>query len=190
MERQYKPARNYWVASILAAASGLMSFWIAVRWQPAWLPVGLFFASSALLIWLALRPAIQIHPDWLQVGSRRILWDQIERVDQTGWVSPLIVRLTLASGERLHLIYPGDLDSSTRLLRDLRRKAWRAQIDGVPQRLYWGAALPEGPARRNLPSPRYRIVREEDEEEIERLYQRLKTVGYLDPSPNSDEKGR
>ena len=37
------------------------------------------------------------------------------------------------------------------------------------------------------PAPRYRILRPEDEAEVERLYQRLKAVGNLDQK-NSDEK--
>jgi len=36
-------------------------------------------------------------------------------------------------------------------------------------------------------APRYRILRPEDEAEVERLYQRLKTVGNLDQK-TSDEK--
>jgi hypothetical protein len=41
--------------------------------------------------------------------------------------------------------------------------------------------------RRQLPSPRYQLLRPEDEAEVERLFQRLKTVGHLDPKA-SDEK--
>ena len=36
--------------------------------------------------------------------------------------------------------------------------------------------------------PRYRILRPEDEAEVERLYQRLKTVGNLDQKNSTDEK--
>jgi hypothetical protein len=32
------------------------------------------------------------------------------------------------------------------------------------------------------------VLRPEDEMEIERLYQRLKTVGHLDPKSGGDEK--
>src|SRR5260370_26912808 len=35
--------------------------------------------------------------------------------------------------------------------------------------------------------PRYRILRPEDEAEVERLYQRLKTVGNLDQKNSTDE---
>ena len=39
-----------------------------------------------------------------------------------------------------------------------------------------------------LTSPKYRMLRTEDEEEVERLFQRLKAVGHLDPKNQSDTK--
>ena len=42
--------------------------------------------------------------------------------------------------------------------------------------------------RKQPPAPRYRILRPEDEAEVERLYQRLKTVGNLDQKNSTDEK--
>ena len=62
----------------------------------------------------------------------------IRRIDRTGWLSPLIVRLTLYDDSRLTLIYPGDLESCKSLLRTLRRMAHDALIDGIPYRQYWG----------------------------------------------------
>ena len=47
--------------------------------------------------------------------------------------------------------------------------------------------LASGGERKQAPPPRYRILRPEDEAEVERLYQRLKTVGNLDQK-NTDEK--
>lgn len=48
--------------------------------------------------------------------------------------------------------------------------------------------LPPSKERRAsaMSSPKYRIVRPEEEEEIERMLQRLKTVGNID-SKSSDE---
>ena len=45
-----------------------------------------------------------------------------------------------------------------------------------------------GPDRRQLPPPRYRLLRPDDEAEVEKLYQRLKTVGHLDQKKTTDEK--
>ena len=89
---------------------------------------------------------------------------------------------------KLILIYPGDLERCNDLLRHLRRLSRDALIDGIPYRQYWGEALNPGPERRQLPSPRYRLLRPEDEAEVERLYQRLKAVGHIDPKSSTDEK--
>ncbi|HEY2018050.1 MAG TPA: hypothetical protein VGH38_31310, partial [Bryobacteraceae bacterium] len=104
------------------------------------------------------------------------------------------VRVTLFDDSRMLLVYPGDLDSCNSLLRHLRRLSRDALIDGIPYRQYWGEVLAPGNERPGNerkqgppPAPRYRILRPEDEAEVERLYQRLKTVGNLDQK-NSDEK--
>jgi hypothetical protein len=113
----------------------------------------------------------------------------IRRLDRTGWISPLIIRVTLFDDSRLLLIYPGDLDSCNSLLRHLRRLSRDALIDGIPYRQYWGEVLAPGNDRKQpAPLPRYRILRPEDEAEVERLYQRLKTVGNLDQKNSTDEK--
>ena len=111
-------------------------------------------------------------------------------MDRTGWLSPLVVWLTLADERRIRLVYPGDLDSANSLLRHLRRNAREALIDGVTYRQFWGELLPPSPdTESGSPSqPRYRILCPEDEAEVERLYQRLKTVGHLDPRNSADEK--
>ncbi len=81
------------------------------------------------------------------------------------------------------------MDSCNSLLRHLRRLSRDALIDGVPYRQYWGEALAPGSGERKQPPlPRYRILRAEDEAEVERLYQRLKTVGNLDQKNSTDEK--
>jgi hypothetical protein len=112
----------------------------------------------------------------------------IRRLDRTGWISPLIVRITLFDDSRLVLVYPGDLDSCNSLLRHLRRLSRDALIDGIPYRQYWGELLSSSGDRKQPPAPRYRILRPEDEAEVERLYQRLKTVGNLDQKNSTDEK--
>jgi hypothetical protein len=103
-------------------------------------------------------------------------------------MTPLIVNLTLTGDRRVVLIYPGDIDAGKSLLRHLRRCAKDALIDGIPYRQFWGEAVPNlGIERRQLPSPKYQLLRPEDEADVERMFQRLKTVGHLDPK-GSDEK--
>jgi hypothetical protein len=92
------------------------------------------------------------------------------------------------------------LDSSSGLLRHLRRFSREALLDGVPYREFWGelaAAARSGEPAKNSPAEtsdkdasaplRYPVLRSEDEEEVERLFQRLKSVGHLE-SKSSDEK--
>src|SRR5712692_1236513 len=184
---RYLPARHYLSFGVVAFALAAFSGWLGLGWAPAFFPCALFLLSGAVLLFLAFRPAIEIHPHHLAVGSRTIHWLDIRRVDRTGWVSPLlIVRLTLFDDSRVALIYPGNLDSSQALLRHLRRASRDALIDGVPYRQYWGEMLSSSPDAKVV--PRYRLLRSEDEAEVERLYQRLKTVGNLDQKTSSDEK--
>lgn len=185
---RYSPSRHYLQAGLAALAFVLFSVWCGFSWPPAFIPAALFLASAVVLLFLASRPAVEIHENHLQIGRRVIPWPDIRRLDRTGWISPLIVHLTLFDKSHILLIYPGDLDSANSLLRHLRRSAREALIDGIPYRHFWGGGLSTGGDRAQLPTPRYRVLRPEDEAEVERLYQRLKTVGHLDPKNSSEEK--
>lgn len=184
---RYVPARHYLPFGISALALAAFSAWLGLAWAPAFIAAALAILSSGLLLALAFRPPIVIHEEFLAIGKRRILWMDVRRLDRTGWISPLVVRMTLFDDSRLVLVYPGDLECCNSLLRNLRRLSRDALIDGVPYRQYWGEALNAGPERRQLPAPRYRLLRPEDEAEVEKLYQRLKTVGHLDKN-TTDEK--
>jgi len=137
---------------------------------------------------LAFRPSIEIHETYLAVGRAAIPWNDIRRIDQTGWNAPLAVYLTLADGRRVLVLHPGDLDSSTGLLRHLRRYSREALLDGIPYRQFWGEALPpaQTPPPKQLPPPRYPLLRPEDEDEVERMFQQLKAAGHIDQR-SSDE---
>jgi hypothetical protein len=185
---RYLPSRHYLSAGFIALGLGAFSTWVGFRWTPAFLPAVLFFVSAAVVLLVALQPPIEIHETHLKVRRRAIPWGQIRRLDRTGWVSPLVVHLTLLDGDRVLVIYPGDLDSANNLLRHLQRYAREALIDGIPYRQFWGEALNAGQERKQLPSPKYQLLRPEDEAEVERMFQRLKTVGHIDPKKSSDEK--
>lgn len=191
---RYLPARHYlWfgvTAVVLALLSALAVFagWLGLGLPLALIPAALFLLTAALLFAMAFRPAIEVHEGYVSIGKRHIPWMDIRRLDRTGWISPLVLRMTLYDDTRLMLVYPGDLDSCNSLLRHLRRFATDALIDGIPYRQYWGELLAPGVERKQVPAPRYRILRPEDEAEVERLYQRLKTVGHLDQKNSTDEK--
>jgi hypothetical protein len=181
----YSPSRKYLSAGVAAAGCAIFSGWVAMQWAPAWVPAVLFVFSAGLLLVLALQPPIEVYEHHLALGKRIIPWSEIRRLDRTSWMFPLIVQLTLAGDKRVTLVYPGDVDSGKSLLRHLRRCARNALIDGIPYKQFWGEALPSQD-RRNLLSPKYQLLRPEDEAEVERLFQRLKAVGHLDK--NSEEK--
>ena len=186
---RYSPSRSYLTAGLMALALAAFSGWTALEWaSAATIPAVLFLLSAGLLLFLATRPPIEIREDKLVIGAHSVAWENIRRVDRTGWLSPLLVHLTLADDRRILLIYPGDLDSANSLLRHLRRSARYALIDGIPHDQFWGDETVEPAQAARLPSPKYRVLRKDDEAEVERLYQRLKTVGHLDSSNSSDEK--
>jgi hypothetical protein len=186
---RYLPARHYLWFGITAVVLAVVSGWYGWSFAPALVPAALFLSTAVFLFLMAFRPVVKVQDGYLSIGRKVIPWMDIRRVDRTCWISPLVVRLTLFDDSRVLLVYSGDLDSCNSLLRHLRRLSRDAMIDGVPYRQYWGEVLAPGTERKQAPPPRYRILRPEDEAEVERLYQRLKTVGNLDQKNNStDEK--
>jgi len=187
---RYTPARHYtWFGLGAVVLAGTFT-WVAFNYHFPWVfvPSVLEALTAILLFLMAFRPAIETREGYLAVGKRIIPWMDIRRLDRTGWISPLIVRVTLFDDSRLVLVFPGDLDACNSLLRHLRRYSRDALIDGIPYRQYWGEVLSTGNERKQAPPPRYRILRPEDEAEVERLYQRLKAVGNLDQKNSTDEK--
>ena len=199
---RFTSSRVYISLTLFAVGGALFSAWNALRWAPSWIAAGLFALSGLALAVVTIRPVIEIYETHLAIGRRIIPWRNVRRVDQTGWNTPLIAILTLLDGQRIHLLYSGDLDSSSSLLRHLRRFSREAFLDGVPYREFWGelaAVSPsKEPTKNSLPEAteankhesvplRYPVLRSEDEEEVERLFQRLKSVGHLE-SKSSDEK--
>jgi hypothetical protein len=184
---RYVAARHYISFGIVALALAGFSGWLGLSWTPAFCPALLFLATAALLLGLATRPEIKVYDAHLEIGKRIIPWQDVRAVDRTGWISPLIVKLSLYDDATIRLIYPGEVDCCKHLLRTLRQMATGAMIDGVPYRQYWGELLGAGEAG-EMAAPRYRVLRPEDEEEVERLYFLLKTVGHIDPRNSSDER--
>jgi hypothetical protein len=186
---RYEPARHYVSFGAVALALTGCSVWLGLwlGWPPAFVPAGLFLVTAAVLLALAFRPVIKVFDDHLEIGKRLIPWQDVRRVDRTGWISPLVVKLTLYDEEPVVLVYPGEVDCCKHLLRTLRQMATGATIDNVPYRQYWGELLGVSDTKQ-IAAPRYRVLRPEDEEEVERLYFLLKTVGHIDPRNSGDER--
>jgi hypothetical protein len=176
--QRYTSSKTWFTAAAVAMGMAAFSGWAALRWWPAAIPAVLLVASAGLVLWLALRPAISVSDTRLVIGDRELRWSVIRRVDQTNWISPLVVDLTLQGGEGIRIIYPGDATSSNSLLETIQRNSKLALLNGIPHAQIYGE--PEDRVRKPLPSPRYRLLTEEDEAEVERMYQKLKTAGHLD----------
>jgi hypothetical protein len=180
---RYLPSKQYQYAGVTALVIALFCAILAWNWPLIWIPAGLFLVSGSMVLLLGFMPAIEVHEDHLAIGDRLIAWDDIKRLDRTGFISPLVLHLTLHTNRRILLIYPGGLEGSNALLRHLRRMSRQALIDGIPYRQFWGEAVPPQTDRKAaLPSPKYQLLLPDDEAEVERLYQRLKSVGHLDRS--------
>jgi len=176
---RYIPSRRYASLTLFAIFGAGFSAWMAGRWAPSWIAAALFTASAIALAVVALRPAVEISESHLAIGRRLIPWNEIRRVDQAGWNSPLALHLTLASGERVLLLYPGDLDGCGSLLRHIRRYSRSALLDGIPYRQFWGEPPVAAKTVRETVR-KYPVLPPEEEEEIERMLQRLRTVGHID----------
>jgi len=182
---RYLPSRTYLHAAVVAFAFAGVSGYVSLQSLAALVPAILLLATGLALFFLFLRPAVEIHGSHLVVGAERYAWNQIRVLDHSGWVAPLVVTVGLQDKTSFLLIFPGDLESATMLLRELRRHAENAMIDGVPHREYWrveDAILEEPPtaAASSVDKQKYPLLSPGEEEEVERLYQRLKTVGHLD----------
>lgn len=182
----YRASRQTIWAGLIALVCAILSGWIALRWPYAWIPTGLLFASAGLVLYFTLRPSIEIYETHLKLWNRVIPWSQIRRLDRSATL-PLIVQLTLADKTRILLVYPGDPDSSNSLLRHLRRFSRDALIEGVPYRQFWGEAPAKAKDRKQNPPQRYPLLLPEDEADIERMFQRLKTVGHIDQKSSEDK---
>ena len=159
---------------------------MSLNWPLCWIATALFVLSAGIVLYLASRPVVEIYESHLKIGSHAIPWRHIRRLDRSANL-PLMVRLTLSDKTKILVVYPGDPNSSSGLLRSLRRHAREALIDGVPHRQFWGEASAAAAAKKELPAPRSPMLLPEDEAEVERMFQRLKSVGRLDQKTSSED---
>jgi len=181
---RYTPSRIYWIAGGAGYLLAAITAWLGLAWTPAFVAAVLFLGSSTLLALLSMRPPIEVRRDRLVIGDEMLAWDEIRAIERTGWDAPLIVRLHLADGSRKLLVFPGDPAACKQLLRQLQKFSRRAAA-GHAGRLFSGRSSSQPEVE--MPSARYPLLREEDEAEVERLYQRLKSVGHIDPKSPADE---
>jgi hypothetical protein len=181
---RYRPSRRYAMLTILALVATGVFVWVSAEWGTAWLiAAGLLGLTAILTLLLTMRPPIEIFDTYIRIGQREVLWSEIRQLDRISimnrgpWIAPLLLRLTMAGEEEIMVFHPGDADSCISLLRHIYRYSRSALLDGVPYREFWGE---QPPVSAPLSLPRPRLLLPEDEEEVERLFQRLKVAGRLD----------
>lgn len=184
---RYRASQQYLWAGLVALAIAVLSGWVALNWPYAWIAAGLALATSILVFSLVFQPMVEIYESHLKIGNRAIPWGQIRRLDRISLV-PLVVRMTMANRSRSFVLFAGQSDLAASLLRQLRRYSREAMIDGVPYKQFWGETLSAAPEKKQIAPPRYPLLLPDDEAEVERMFQRLKSVGNLDQKSTGDDK--
>lgn len=182
---RYQISNTFLWAGIAAVGLASLSAWLSLGRPICWIATGLLIVSASLVLFLATRPPIEIYDSHLKIGETAIPWKHIRRLDRSASM-PLMVRLTLSDKTRILVVYLGDENSSGGLLRNLRRFAREALIDGVPYRQFWGEAA--SAASKKAPAPRSPLLLPDDEAEVERLFHQLKSVGRFEEKTSSEDK--
>lgn len=177
----YEPSRLYARVGWVAVAGSAACVLCGLRAPLAFIPAVLCALTAGALCWLSTRPAIRIGEAQFNIGERAIAWREVREINSSRFVSPLILILKLTNSRRKVLIFPGEPERIARLMYQLRRNSHLAMFDGVAYRDYWTWTTLTGlnGESQTMEQP-VRMLSSEDEDEIERLYQKLKTVGRLD----------
>lgn len=177
----FLPSRLYARVGWAALAGSLVCILCGFRAPLAFIPGVLCAITSAGLFWLAARPAIEVSDEQFNIGDRAIAWREVREVNRSRFLSPLVIKLKLTNSRRKILIFPGEPDRIERLMFQLRKNSQLATFDGVAYRDYWTwLSLSGGQGDTSTLDQPVRMLSSDDEEEVERLYQKLKSVGRLD----------
>jgi hypothetical protein len=185
----FQPSRLYARTGWAALAGSAICVLCGFRAPLAFIPGFLCAITAAALFWLAARPPVRIGEAQFNIGERAIAWREVREINSSRFVSPLILRIKLTNSRRKTLIYPGEPERIARLMFQLRKNSHLATFDGVAHRDYWTWTSLAGLGGENptLDQP-VRMLSQEDEDEVERMYQKLKTVGRLDSRSTDPSK--
>lgn len=185
----FQPSRLYARVGWAALAGSAVCVLCGFRAPLAFIPGFLCALTAAALFWLAARPAIRVGETQFNIGERAVAWREVREVNSSRFVSPLMLSIKLTNSRRKMLIYPGEPERIARLMFQLRKNSHLATFDGVTYRDYWTWTTLAGSGAENpvLDQP-VRMLSHEDEDEIERMYQKLKTVGRLDSRSTDSSK--
>ncbi|MCU1291334.1 MAG: hypothetical protein JWP08_184 [Bryobacterales bacterium] len=146
----------------------------------AFIPAFLCFLTGIALAWLATRPIIRVSVGQFNIGERAIAWREVREINSR-FTSPLVVHVKLTNARNKLLVFPGEPERIARLMYQLRRRSYLASFDGVGYRDYWlWSSVTDADNEENGLGTPVRMVSTEDEQEIERIFQKLKSVGRSD----------
>jgi hypothetical protein len=184
----YLPSRLYPRIAWVALAGALICALCGLRAPLAFIPGFLCAVTAAFLYWLWKQPPVRLAETQFNIGKRAIAWREVRQINTPRFVSPLILDLKLTNSRHKWLIYAGEPQQIEKLMWKLKKNSFMATFDGVSHRDYWAwAAVAQPRTDTPVPEQPVRMVSTEEEDEIERMYQKLKTVGRLD-SRSSDSK--
>ena len=186
----YQPSRMYSRAGWAALAGSLVSVLCGLRAQLAFIPAFLLLLTGIALWWVATRPPIRVSLTQFSIGQRAIAWREVREINSR-FTSPLILHLKLTNARRKTLIFPGDPERIARLMYQLRKHSYLASFDGVSYRDYWlWSSVTESDNHENGLGTPVRMLSTEDEQEIERIFQKLKAVDRSDSSKDDATTNR
>jgi hypothetical protein len=143
--------------------------------------------TAIVLFWLSARPVVRTGENQFNIGERAIAWREIREINTSKlFKSPLVLWLKLTNSRSKLLIFPGEPARIAHLLGQFRKRAQLATFDGIAYRDFWTwttlTGLPDDSPVLEQP---VKMLTREEEDEIERMYQTLKTVGRLDTHADS-----
>jgi hypothetical protein len=135
---------------------------------------------------LGARPVIRTGENQFNIGERAIAWREVREINTSRFKSPLLLWLKLTNSRSKVLVFPGEPARIAHLLVQFRKHAQLATFDGVAYRDFWTWANLTGlPGDTPVLEQPVKMLTREEEDEIERMYQTLKTVGRLDTADSS-----
>ena len=160
-----------------------------IRAPFALFPGALCAVTAGLLFWLSRRPRIIVGDSQFAIGTRAIAWREVREINSSRLVSPLLLRLKLTNNRQKLMVYPGEPERIGKLLYQLRKNASLATFDGVSYKDYWtwssmGMTKGQHPAAEQP----VKMVSQDDEDEIERMFRQLKSVGHLESRSDQENE--
>ncbi len=177
----YAPSRLYARVGWAALAGAIVCILCGFRAYLAFIPGALCAFTAGCLFWLSALPRIRVGVTQFHIGERTIAWQEVREINSSRFVSPLILKLKLTNSRRKTLVFPGEPEQIARLMYQLRKNSSWATFDGVAHRDYWTwNDIKEQSGADSTNDNPVRMLSHDDEEEIERMYHKLKSVGRLD----------